>query len=67
MTDDGDGEIDHAFGNATLRQKIPGQDKKRDRHDAEVFDSREQLQRDRFNRYMRHGEQESQHRQAERN
>ena len=47
-------------------RKLPGQDEERDRHDLEVLDPGEKLQRHRLDRHLCHGEQEGQHGEAER-
>jgi hypothetical protein len=45
------GEIDHAFGHAAMGQEVAGQDEERDRHDLELLDTGEQLQRHRLDRH----------------
>ena len=51
---------------AAVGQEVAGQDEERDRHDLELLDAGEQLQRHRLDRHLGHGEQEREHRQAER-
>jgi hypothetical protein len=60
------GEVDHAPRHPAVGEEVTGQDEERDGHDLEVVDAGEQLHRHRFDRHVRHGEQEGQHRQAER-
>ncbi|MNR17736.1 hypothetical protein D3C85_1344170 [compost metagenome] len=67
VADHGAGEVDHALGHAAVGEEVAGEDEERDRHDLELLDAGEQLQRHRFDRHVGHGEQEGQHRQAEGN
>ena len=59
-------KFDHAARDAAMGQEIAGQDEERDRHDLEILDAGEQLQRHRLDRHLGHGEEEGQHREAER-
>jgi hypothetical protein len=54
-------ERDHAPRDAAMREEISGEDEERDRHDLEILDPGEELQRDRLDRHLRHGEQEREH------
>ena len=47
------GEVDHAPRHAAVGQEVAGQDEERDRHDLELLDAGEQLQRHRFERHLR--------------
>ena len=49
MANHGRGEIDHAFGNAAMGEKISGQDEERNGHDLELFNAGEEFQGHRFN------------------
>ena len=59
-------EGDHAARDAAMGEEIAGQDEERDRHDLEVLDAGEQLERHRLDRHRGHREQEGQHGEAER-
>ena len=61
------GEVDHALRHPAVRQEVARQDEERDRHDLELFDAGEELERDRLDRHLGQEEQEGEHRQAERN
>ena len=67
VADHAGGEVDHPFRHPAVGQEVAGEDEERDRHDLELLDAGEQLERHRFERHLGHGEQEGQHRQAERN
>jgi hypothetical protein len=60
------GEADHPFGHPAVGQEVAGQDEEGDRHDLELLDAGEQFQGHRFDGHLRHGEQEGQDRQAQR-
>jgi hypothetical protein len=60
-------EVDHPLRHAAVCQEVTRQDEERDGHDLELLDAGEQLQSHRFQRHVRHCEQEGQHRQTERN
>ena len=60
-------EVDHPFRHPAVGQEVAGEDEERNRHDLELLDAGEQLERDRFERHLGHREQEGQYRQAERN
>ena len=66
VADHGRGEADHPAGDAAMGQEVAGQDEERDRHDLELLDPGEQLQRHALRSGHRSGEQERQHRQPER-
>ena len=66
MSDHGGRERDHPPGHAAVGQEVAGQDEERDRHDLEVLDAGEQLQRHRLDRHVGHAQTGSQHREAER-
>ena len=51
MADHRGGELDHAAGDAAMGEEIAGQDEERDRHDLEVLDAGEQLERHRLDRH----------------
>ena len=59
-------ERDHPPRDAAVGQEVAGQDEERDRHDLEVLDAGEQLQRHRLDRHVGHREQIGQHGEAER-
>ncbi len=65
MTDEAAGEGDHAARHAAVGQKVTGQNEERNRHDLEVLDPGEQLERHGLDRHIGHGEQEGEHRQPE--
>ena len=52
MPDHGGRERDHAPRDAAVGEEIAGQDEERDRHDLEVLDAGEQLQRHRLDRHV---------------
>ena len=45
-------EDDHPLGDAAVGQEVAGQDEERDRHDLELLDPGEQLERDRLDRHL---------------
>ena len=52
MADHRGRERDHAARDAAMGEEIAGQDEERDRHDLEVLDAGEQLQRHRLDRHV---------------
>jgi hypothetical protein len=67
VADHRSGEIDHALCYPAVRKEVTGKNKKRDGHDLEFLYAGEQFQGHRFDRHRGHGEEECQHREAERN
>jgi hypothetical protein len=59
------GEVDHPLGHPAVGEEVAGQDEEGDRHDLELLDAGEQLERHRLEGHLGHGEQEAQHREAE--
>ena len=65
MSDHRSSEIDHSLRHPAVRQKITGEDKEGNRHDLELLNACEQLERHRFKRHIGHRKEEGQYRQAE--
>ena len=47
-----DGEVDHPPRDAAVGEEVAGEDEERDRHDLELLDAGEELQRDRLDRHV---------------
>ncbi len=60
------GEVDHPPRDAAVGEEVAGEDEERDRHDLELLDAGEELQRHRFDRHRGHREQVREHGEAER-
>jgi hypothetical protein len=59
-------EIDHPPRHPAMGEEVAREDEERDRHDLEIVDAREQLQRHRLGRHIGHEEDKGQHGEAER-
>ena len=65
MAHHGGGKSNHAPRHATVGQEVTGQNEERNRHDLELLDTGEQLERHRFDRHFGEEEQERENRQAQ--
>jgi len=66
MADHRHRELDHSLRHPAVGEEIAGKDEEGNGHDFPFFDAGEQLERDRFDRYLGHGEDKSQHCEAKR-